>query len=176
MLRLLLTLTFCVSPRLIYSQAVPTSSRASSIQLGIGWSFASPDFGHRKIQGLSIFGDYNLTRHWSVEGDIHLDRIITPTDISLDSYLIGPRYVLYLNRLQPYAKFLGGVGRFGTDYDRRPNGTYTYGVFAAGGGIDVRATRNLNIRAFDFEYQKWPGFRDGGLSPMVYTFGVAYRF
>jgi len=154
----------------LHAQAIPTAQKQSSLQLGVGWGFASPDYGRRKIQGLTIYGDYDLTRHWSIEGDIHLNHIVTPNNIGEDTYLIGPRYVFPLNRFQPYAKFLGGFGRFKT------TSAFTYGVYAFGGGIDFRATSHINIRAVDFEYQRWPGFRDSGLTPMVYTFGAAYRF
>lgn len=173
---LLIAFTFGVGFQFVHAQAAPAASRLSSVQVGVGWGFANPDFGQKNIQGLTIFGDYNLTSHWSVEGDIHLNHIITPTDIGEDSYLLGPRYVFHVNRLQPYAKFVAGFGRFKTDYENRPNVTFTYGMYAFGGGVDIRATPHIYIRAADFEYQKWPGFRDSGLTPMLWTFGAAYRF
>jgi outer membrane protein with beta-barrel domain len=167
---------YCLSLQFLHAQASAAAARQSSIQLGVGWGFANPDFGQRKIQGLSVYGDYNITRHWSVEGDIHLNHIITPTDIGEDSYLLGPRYVFPVSRFEPYAKFLGGFGRFKTDYDNRPNVTFTYGMYAFGAGLDIRATSHVYVRAVDFEYQRWPGFRDNGLTPLVWTFGAAYRF
>jgi len=128
------------------------------------------------IQGISVYGDYNFSRHLGIEGDVHLATIFTPRDIGLQSYLVGPRYVFHIKRFQPYGKFLGGIGRFKTDYDIAPNSTFNYGIYAFGGGVDVPLTPHLNIRAVDFEYQKWPGFEPNGLSPLVWTFGAAYRF
>jgi hypothetical protein len=49
-------------------------------------------------------------------------------------------------------------------------------VFAGGGGVEVMVTHNINVRAFDIEALKWPGFPPNGLSPITYTFGVAYVF
>ncbi|HEY0162287.1 MAG TPA: outer membrane beta-barrel protein [Edaphobacter sp.] len=163
------------------AQAVPTATRNSQIQVGAGWSWGKPDFGPKKAQGISFYGDYDFTRHIGIEGDVHMLNIVTPTDIVENSYLIGPRYVFHFRRFQPYAKGLVGLGHFKTTFDAGsgiPNYTTTRGIYAFGGGVDVRATRHLNVRAVDFEYQKWssdPYFYNG-LSPWVLTFGAAYRF
>lgn len=164
------------SAQISHAQAAPTATRGGSFQLGGAFSFAKPDYGQKNIKGFSAYGDYNFTRHLGIEGDIHLNSVFTPTDIGEDSYLIGPRYVFHFNRLQPYAKFLGGFGRFKYQYDYTPHTAYTYGIYAFGGGLDYHLSRHLNIRAVDFEYQNWPGFGANGLTPMVWTFGAAYAF
>lgn len=160
-------------------QAAPTATRNSSIQLGAGYSYASPDYGQRKIQGYTIYGTFNFTRHWGIEGDVHRIDVITPTDIAEDSYLLGPRYSFRFGRFMPYGKGLLGLGTFKTDYDprsNRPNYSNTYKMWAAGGGVDMRASRRWNIRLVDFEYQNWPGYSVHGLTPYVFTFGAAYTF
>lgn len=159
-----------------FAQAVPTATRAGIAQLGVGYTFAKPDYGPRKVQGGTVYGTFDFTRHWGIEGDVHLVSIVTPNDIGEDSYLIGPRYVFRHNRFMPYAKVLGGLGRFQYQYDYTPHTSYTYGVYAFGAGLDYQATRHLNVRAFDFEYQKWPGYPTNGLTPLVFTFGAAYAF
>lgn len=159
-----------------WAQATPTASRISHLQLGGGWSIANPDYAQRKIQGFTIYGDLDFTRHWSLEGDIHRVSIVTPTDVGVDSYLLGPRYVYRHNRFSPYAKVLFGLGRFKYQFDYAPEAVYTYKIYAFGGGLDIKATRRVNIRAIDFEYQQWPGYASHGLSPAVYSFGAAYAF
>lgn len=164
---------------LSHAQAVPTAARSGSLQIGGGGSYARPDYGPKGIAGLSIYGDYDFTRHLGVEGDIHFLNIITPADITENTYLLGPRYRFHYHRFTPYAKALFGVGRFGFQAPngyRRPASSYTYGVMSFGGGVDLRASKRLNVRAFDFEYQDWPGFNNNGLSPIVMTVGVAYSF
>jgi hypothetical protein len=163
----------------LHGQAAPTAIRNSSIQLGAGYSFAKPDYGQKKIQGYTIYGTYNFTRHWGIEGDIHRIDVITPTDIGQDSYLLGPRYSFRFGRFMPYGKGLLGLGTFKTDYDprsNRKNFSHTYKMWAAGGGVDMMASRHWNIRLVDFEYQNWPGFANHGLTPYVFTFGAAYTF
>ncbi len=183
MKRILFILSFAfllgTTARFSHAQAVPTATRNSSVQIGAGYSFASPDYGQKKIQGYTIYGTYDFTRHWGIEGDIHRISVITPTDIGEDSYLLGPRYVFHYGRFRPYAKGLLGLGRFKTDYDPRslrPNYANTYKMYALGGGADMRASRHWNIRLVDFEYQGWPGYGKNGLTPYVFTFGAAYTF
>jgi hypothetical protein len=163
----------------LHAQAAPTAVRNSSIQLGAGYSYASPDYGQKKLQGYTIYGTFNFTRHWGIEGDIHRLDIITPTDIAEDTYLLGPRYSFRFGRFMPYGKGLLGLGTFKTDYDPGTfikNYSQTHKLWAAGGGVDMIASPHWNIRLVDFEYQTWPGFAKNALTPYVLTFGAAYRF
>ena len=50
-----------------------------------------------------------------------------------------------------------------------------YFTYAGGGGLDIRATDHITIRAIDVEAQKWPNYGNG-LSPIVVTVGAAYHF
>ncbi|QNI36293.1 outer membrane beta-barrel protein [Edaphobacter sp. 4G125] len=162
-----------------YAQAIPTATRNSGLQVGAGYSFASPDYGQRKIQGYSIYGTFDFTRHIGIEGDIHRVNVITPTDIGENTYLLGPRYVLHFGRFHPYAKGLLGLGFFPTNYDKgsgKPNTNYHHKIYAFGGGVDYTVSRHFNVRAVDFEYQRWPGWKPDGLTPYVFTFGAAYHF
>lgn len=160
-----------------HGQAVPAASRSGRLQVGAGVTYARPDFSY-PIKGISVYGDYDFTGHIGVEGDLHFVNLFTPADISEDTYLIGPRFVFHHRRFSPYAKALFGLGRFGYQYPSQWGhaSTYTYGVYAFGGGLDLRATRHLNIRPFDIEFQRWPGFKNDGLTPIVMTFGAAYTF
>jgi hypothetical protein len=157
-------------------QALPTASRIGSIQVGVGGTLTNPDFGQSNIEQITFFGDYNFAHNLGAEGVIHYS-VNTPSDVSENSYLVGPRYILRHKRFEPYAKVLFGVGHFGLQSGSFANpNTATYFEYAVGGGLDVRATHHINVRAFDFEAQKWPGFATHGLSPLSYTFGVAYVF
>ena len=161
---------------LSHAQAVPTASRGGSIQLGIGGMVSSPDYAQTYDKGLTFYGDFDFTHNFGIEGDIHY-AIVTPSDISENSYLFGPRYGIRHKKLNVYAKGLFGLGRFGTQ-----GGSFTviatssYFVYAFGAGVEYMVTRNINIRPFDVEFQKWPTFAPNGLSPITYTFGAAYVF
>jgi hypothetical protein len=99
-----------------------------------------------------------------------------PANIGEDSYLLGPRYVFRHNRFHPYVKALFGLGRFKYRFDNAPDTAYTYKIYSFGGGLDIQATHHINVRAIDYEYQRWPGYPPNGLAPQVWTFGAAYAF
>ena len=159
---------------LAHAQAVPTASRWGTLQLGTGATLVSTDYTPEKAEGVTVYGDFDFTRHIGIEGDIHFGSLITPADLGEDSYLLGPRFVARHGRFSGYGKVLFGVGRLNYQYTNNTS-SYTYKVFAFGGGVDIRATRSINIRAIDVELQKWPGYING-LSPIVTTIGVAYSF
>jgi hypothetical protein len=161
---------------MLHAQAVPTASRVGSISAGVGGTLIGPDFGQTKIGAITFWGDINLPFSLGVEGVIHYS-VHTPSDVSENSYLIGPRYIIRHKRLEGYGKVLLGVGHFGLQVGSNPYpGTSTYFEYAAGVGLDVHATNHINIRAIDFEAQKWPGFEANGLSPYALTFGASYVF
>jgi hypothetical protein len=156
-----------------HAQAVPTASSTGNIQIGVAGTFINSDYGKNQ-KGFSVYGDFDFFHNVGIEGDIHL-ALITPNDISENSYLLGPRYSWHYKRFHPYAKALFGIGRFGFQRGYFPSAsTSTYGQFALGGGLDFQASRHINVRAFDVEFQRWPNFAPNGLSPIVYNFGVAY--
>lgn len=135
---------------------------------------ASPDYAPHKIEGVTVYGTFDFTRHWGIEGDIHKVSLITPADVGEDSYLLGPRYVFRHDRLSPYTKALLGIGRFQYQFDTAPHAAFTYKIYSLGAGLDIKATQHINVRAIDLEYQRWPGFDGNGLTPIVGTVGVAY--
>lgn len=160
----------------VFAQAVPTATRPGVAQVGASVSIASPDFGQRYIKGISVFGDFDFGSHLGVEGDVHLVSYITPTDIGENSYLLGPRYNFRRKHLDLYGKALAGLGQFEYQYDNVPHFHDSYFIYAFGGGLDVQASRHIVVRAIDFEAQRWPGYRQNGLTPFVTSFGVAYAF
>jgi hypothetical protein len=156
-----------------HAQAVPTASSTGEIQIGAAGTFINSDYAKNQ-KGFSIYGDFDFFHHVGIEGDLHF-ALITPNDISENSYLLGPRYSWHYKRFHPYAKALFGIGRFGFQQGYFPSAsTSTFGQFALGGGLDFQASHHINVRAFDVEFQRWPNFPPNGLSPIVYNFGVAY--
>jgi hypothetical protein len=158
------------------AQAMPTAIQKANIQAGGGWSYARPDYGHKGIQGWSAFADMDFGVHWGVEADIHHASLITPEDLAENSYMFGPRFIVRRGRFKFYGKGLVGIGdlviQLQQDNVGRTAGTQF--AYAAGGGVEVVASRHIVVRALDFEYQHWNYLT--GLTPAVFTTGVAYRF
>jgi hypothetical protein len=162
----------------LHAQASPTAERAAAVQIGGGLSIVQPDYEPKNIIGYTIYGDFDFTPHIGIEGDIHIANVITPTDIGESSFLLGPRYVFNRGRFHPYGKVLLGLGIFTFEpvYANSKSSSSTHKMFAFGGGLDVTVKRRLNVRAFDLEYQRWPGFTANGLTPIAITVGAAYKF
>jgi len=161
---------------LSFGQAIPTASRAGQIQAGLGGLRLSPKFAQRDIQGLTFYADYNFAQHLGAEGEIHYSWR-TPSDVSENTYLIGPRYIVRHKKLAGYGKALFGVGHFGLQQGNFVDAnTASYFTYALGAGAEYQATRHINVRLIDFEAQKWPGFAKSGLSPYLFTVGVAWVF
>jgi hypothetical protein len=155
----------------LYAQADYTANKTSRFQAGAGYLFLKPDYVNTNIQGISFWGDYDFLRHVGVEAVVHLGDIITPSDINENSYMVGPRFMLRRHKFTGYAKFIFGRATItNTDF----NLSSTYNAYAYGGGIEYRAARKINVRAFDFEYQQWPNFEPNTLSPIAITVGASY--
>ncbi len=104
----------------------------------------------------------------------------TSLNIYERTYEIGPRYVLHFGRFEPYAAVFYGRGVFNfPSVGGGPNGrlgaNLAYNLEAAGGGVDYRLRRSINLRV-DYEFQNWMGFPPHGLTPTVLDFGAAYHF
>ena len=86
--------------------------------------------------------------------------------------------MFFASRTSMYtAKLMFGLGRFGLQKGSFANPqTGSYFVYAPALELTSHATRHINIRAIDFEVQKWPGFRPNCLSPWGGTVGVSYVF
>jgi hypothetical protein len=158
-----------------HGQALPTASAAGSFQVGVGYTYAQPDYGQKSIQGVSGFADFDFGQHLGVEADIHYIAFVTPLDLAENSYLIGPRFILpYRQRFKFYGKILAGYGDLVVQEQQdnigHPSGFYF--AYAGGGGLDVNVTDRITVRVIDIEAQKWPNYGNG-LSPVVYTIGAA---
>jgi hypothetical protein len=161
---------------LLRAQEIPTETRAGELQIGLGYSRATPDYTMQHFYGPSVYATFDFRDHWGVEADFHDVKQGSGTqnqDISEKTYEVGARYVRHPYKFDPYLKLLVGRGVF-----NYPNNTanLAYNMYSFGGGLDLRTTRYLNVRLFDVEIQKWGGFPPHGLTPVVMTFGVAYRF
>jgi len=79
--------------------------------------------------------------------------------------------VLHFWKAQPYVKALGGFSNM--NFGKYGTGRFT--TIAFGGGIDLRVTRRISIRAIDAEYQFYPSFLGSDLQPYGLSAGIGYR-
>jgi opacity protein-like surface antigen len=158
----------------MHAQVVPSAIK-SPISLTVGGtaSVFDPNYIQNKLVGAGAFVDVNLFHGIGVEAEGRWQRFHETQQISQDNYLIGPRVqVLHFWRLRPYAKVLGGFSNMNFE-DGIGTGRFT--TLAFGGGVDINVTRRWSVRAFDAEYQYWPTFLGGTLTPYGATAGISYR-
>jgi outer membrane immunogenic protein len=103
---------------------------------------------------------FNATESIAVVGEVgvqHASNVVgTGADLTLTSYLFGPRYtVRRFGRLQPFAQvLLGGAHASGSLAPGSSGLEGSANAFAtiAGGGLDVRLSEHFSLRAFEADY------------------------
>jgi hypothetical protein len=129
----------------------------------------SPD----PLFGAGAYVDVKFTRWVQLEAEGRWLRFNQYGGISQDNYLIGPRIpVFHFWRSSVYAKALGGYAKMNFD-SLSDNGSFT--DLAFGGGMDVKLTKRLSLRAVDFEYQYYPRWSNSSLSPYGASVGIGYK-
>lgn len=155
-------------------QAVATASGpGSSVSVGGGISAFQAVYGDQKIAGGFAYADVNP--HWRVglEGEARYLRYRNFEDVTETNYIGGVRVMLLRpRRLQPYTKFLAGMGRITLPFGYAHGSFLTY---APGAGLDVALNNYVTVRALDFEYQHWPQFTYGAISPYGISAGISLR-
>ena len=167
---------FCAGALTAHAQVAPSATRGQfSVTVGGLGSFFKPDYGPNNLYGLGAYVDVKFNRWMQAEAEGRWLRFNQVEDIHEDNYLIGPRVPIHrFNFMEatPYAKFLIGMGQITLENN------YAYGRFTDltyGGGVDLKLTRRISLRAVDFEYQQWPNSINGTLSPYGVSAGIGYR-
>ena len=156
----------------VLAQALPTSSRAGDLQLGVGYSTAKPDYTQHAFQGFSAYGDFMFRPHLGVEAEFHQVNSTNGDQSYQRTYEIGGRYLHTYRPLAPYVKAMIGRGEYNYPEGLTKPG---YVLYAGGAGVDFIFGSHLRIRG-EYEFQKWTSFPHWGLTPQIVTFGVAYHF
>ena len=160
--------------RSVEAQALPTAtSPGAYITLGGTYSDVKAKYpGSETLSGAGGYVDINFRRQLGLEFE---GRYLKHGEVSgsyQTTYLAGPRLEFHRGIFAPYAKGLIGNGHLVFPYG------YGYGnylVLAPGGGIDVRVTEKIRLRLIDFEYQIWPQFSLGEISPYGVSAGISYE-
>jgi outer membrane immunogenic protein len=103
---------------------------------------------------------YNMPRSFAIIAQVssqHASNIGgSATDLTLTSYLFGPRYSLDLSRrFVPFAQVLLGVahasGTFAPGSAGYPGSANAFGM-TVGGGVDMKLSNRFAVRAFQADY------------------------
>jgi hypothetical protein len=174
----------------VRAQVVPAATgRQVSITAGGMVSIFQPDFAgdwpaplylpvaessSQPLIGAGAYVDVRLRRWFQIEAEGRWLRFNQYQGIHQDNYLIGPKIPVYhFRKTTVYSKALAGFSRM--QYDSYgDHGQYT--DLAFGGGMDMKLTKRLSLRAADFEYHYWPWWNNSSLSPYGASVGIGYKF
>src|SRR6202044_3830499 len=118
-------------------------------------------------------GTFTPMRYFALEARTHYT--YRPTGEREFTLTGGYRFNFPMGRLVPYGGGLIGLGHF--NYAKTtvsPNGANSF-VISYLAGVELPAGRHLNLRLLEVESQVWTQFPPNGLSPVVYSAGVAWH-
>jgi hypothetical protein len=155
------------------AQAEPTAT-APGAYISVGTTYSSFDsgYGQQKVLGTGVYVDINPVRQAGLEAEGRWLKQSQSPNIRESTYLIGPRIQFRRGPYTPYIKTLVGLSHFEYPYDTARG---RYFVIAPGAGVDLMLGNNLKIRLIDVEYQTWPQFTFGTITPYGVSFGISYR-
>jgi hypothetical protein len=180
----LFSILFAAGSLAARAQAVPAAyAQRFTVNVGVMGSAFQPDYAGaavaqtspNRLYGPGAYVDLKLTRYVQFEAEARWLRMNPYLNIREDNYLIGPRLPiekLRYKRATPYAKALVGYGRMNFYLDTAHG---RFADIAYGGGVDIKLTKKISLRAIDFEYQQWPNWLSGTLSPYGASVGVSYK-
>jgi len=168
----ILALAFCLAG-MAQAQAVPAGDKGGlAIWAGASGSGYYVQYGERKMVGVTTFVDADTRRRLGIEAEGQWVEFRQSADVHIETYSIGARYHFNVGRFQPYVKGLAGFGDFNFPYNLA---TGRFLVATAGGGIDYKLSRKIEIRAVDCEYQNWPKFTFGNMTTLSVSVGLRMR-
>jgi outer membrane immunogenic protein len=169
MRKLLLMKTLAVSLLLFgFTTVAALSVRAQSGSLadvGVNYNYVRTNApaggcGCFALNGGSGWVAFNFSHSVGVVGEIasqHASNISSSgADLTLTSYLAGPRYIwAHARHFAPFAQaLLGGAhasGGLAPGSSGLPGSANTFAMIA-GGGVDISLTRRIALRAFEADY------------------------
>lgn len=173
--RLIAYCAFLLASHLASAQAIATATGPGTyVTLGGGLSAVNTDYGRSRMVGVFTYVDINPEWHLGLEAELRSVRWNSRDRMAESSYLAGVRAPLWSKpaHLIPYAKFLAGAGEITLPFK------YAHGSFLAyapGAGLELAVDERLSVRLIDVEYQHWPAFSYGALSPYSLSSGISFR-
>lgn len=147
------------------SLALPSRVEAQGIEVGGGYSYVHSNLppggcGCFSLNGGSGWAAFSLTHHFAIVGEIaaqHSSNIAsTGGDLTLTSYLFGPRYTFRkVGPVQPFGQvLLGGAHASGSEAPGSNGLPGSANAFAAtvGGGLNLGLTHHWSLRLIEADY------------------------
>ncbi len=151
-----------------FTVMVPAGALAQSgsrVEAGVDYNYVRSNVpaggcGCFELNGGGGWVSFNFTHSLGLVGEIagqHASNISsTGTDLTLTSFLAGPRYTWTRpHRIAPFAQALVGAahasGALAPGSSGLPGSANAFAM-TAGGGLDIGLTRRIGLRAFEADY------------------------
>jgi hypothetical protein len=156
------------------AQVVPAAvGPGAYVAVGGGVSGYQSVYGQLHLAGGEVYADVHPQWRIGFELEARSLRYHSFENISESNYLGGLHItVLHTHHVDPYAKFLVGMGRTTLPFGYAHGSFLTY---APGAGVDIALTNYISVRPIDFEYQLWQQFPYGSLNPYGLSAGLRVR-
>ncbi len=92
---------------------------------------------------IGIVGDLTWNRNGNANN--------SGTSFNTSTFMFGPKYAYRADRVTPFAQFLVG-GAHASASNGVTSRSWNSFAMSLGGGVDLRATPKISVRAFQFEY------------------------
>lgn len=170
--------------------AAVTASAQSKIDASVSYELRrsngpAGECGCFNLQGGRVDGSYRVFKRFAVAVEIsgaHASNITgSGLDLSLLTYMAGPRYSLHLKHgLNPFAQFLaGGVHGFDSTFPHPAGASSSANSFAftAGGGLDYALSRHISVRVAQIDYLRTylPNNANGEQNSLRVGAGIVFR-
>jgi outer membrane immunogenic protein len=161
------------------------------LELGVDYNYVRAngppgECGCFSMNGGNIWAAYNFSHSFSAVAEFsaqHAGNInATGEDLTLFSYLFGPRYTFRKSdRWLPFGQVLFGGAHATGSYEPSPSGgSGSYNAFSlvAGGGLDANLSRHIGFRAFEVDYYltHFPNGVNARQNNLRISTGLAFSF
>jgi len=168
-----------------------SAQTATRMQLGVNYDYVGANAppggcGCFSLNGGSGWFGYNFDRSLALVGEVsgsHAGNINgTPSDLTLTSYLFGPRYSRqFKNRLLPFAQVLLGGAHASGALTPSPSGVASSAnsfAMTLGGGLDIRMGHRLALRPLQADYYltRFPNGVNGHQNNFRLAAGIVFYF
>jgi opacity protein-like surface antigen len=186
---------------LMLCSAAARGQSASPVEVSLGYSYLRANAPPGQCGcfnmnggsgGLAAYLGHGFSAVADVGGYFQSNVVNSGLNLTMETFLFGPRYSYrHSKKWTPFAQFLaGGAHGSGTLYGTSTTATssntsagFTSGsansfAFSAGGGLDLKASRNVSIRVFQAEYlmTRLPNAVNDYQNDLRLTFGVVLHF
>ena len=174
-----------------FAPAAWAQSGSSPLEIGVDYNYVRANgppggCGCFSMNGGNAWVGYGFTKSFGAVAEFsaqHAGNInATGEDLTLFSYLFGPRYTLRKSdRWLPFGQvLLGGAHASGTYEPSLAGGSGSFNSFSmiAGGGLDIGVNSHIGLRAFEGDYYltRFPNGVNGHQNNLRISAGLIFRF